>query len=174
MYPWVAASRKYLGETLVNGFLSYPSFTSDATIIADISKVLCVLKHSSFCTIELWFWNHSPHLSCSRFGYSSWEENTEGCWSWFWGWNSGLYIPVIWVVQKSEPLYKDCSMVSYWGRGGILGRSPSQVQEEITPPPEDCLVIARSPTWPTGLLMLGFHLGKRFHSYDQQGTLLPP
>lgn len=39
--------RKHLGETLVNGFLSYPRFTSDATIIAGISKVLCVLKYSS-------------------------------------------------------------------------------------------------------------------------------
>lgn len=47
MYPPVAALRKHLGETLVNGFLSYPRFTSDATIIAGISKVLCVLKYSS-------------------------------------------------------------------------------------------------------------------------------
>lgn len=82
MYPWVAALRKHLGETLVNGFLSYPRFTSDATIIAGISKVLCVLKYSSIPhnrTVALK--SRSPTLWTVDLAPAA--ESTEACPGWF-------------------------------------------------------------------------------------------
>lgn len=82
MYPWVAALRKHLGETLVNGFLSYPRFTSDATIIAGISKVLCVLKYSSIPhnrTVALK--SRSPTHCAVDLAPAA--ESTEACPGWF-------------------------------------------------------------------------------------------
>lgn len=82
MYPWVAALRKHLGETLVNGFLSYPSFTSDATIIAGISKVLCVLKYSSILHNRAVALKSLSPTHCTV-DLAPVAKSTEGCRSWF-------------------------------------------------------------------------------------------